>query len=236
MRLVVVAGPPSAGKTAVLKQIIGHFHRNLKVAFLKIDVVKAFEDEELREEFGILTAKVYSGDLCPDHAGVMVLGDTIDWAASHHADLLLVESAGLCLRCAPYLNQGVGIIVLSSISGIHAPVKMGAMVSLADVAVVTKIDLVGQAEREVFIQKIREVHPKMRVYETNALQGTSLQRLYDFIAASDNIVPAELLLRGVPPLGTCTICVGKKEIGWQHHFGVVRQLDGQTADYLFRGE
>jgi hypothetical protein len=44
------------------------------------------------------------------------------------------------------------------------------------------------------------------------------------------------VLKGNPPLGTCTICVGKKEIGWQHHFGVVKKLDGQIADYLYRGE
>jgi putative protein kinase ArgK-like GTPase of G3E family len=166
----------------------------------------------------------------------MVMGDTIEWAAAGGADLLFMESAGLCLRCAPYLNQGLGIVVLSSISGIHAPAKMGAMVSLADIAVVTKIDLIGQAEREVFLQKIREVHPHIRLFETNALQGTALQRLYDLIAASEDIDTSSLLLRGVPPLGTCTICVGKKEIGWQHHFGVVRRLDGAAAEYMFRGE
>ena len=46
VRLIAIAGPPSAGKTAVVKQII----RNLgaaKVAYLKIDVVQAWEDEEL---------------------------------------------------------------------------------------------------------------------------------------------------------------------------------------------
>jgi hypothetical protein len=42
-----------------------------------------------------------------------------------------------------------------------------------------------------------------------------------------------LLLRGYPPVGTCTICVGKKEIGWQSHFGVVRALENQT---FYRGE
>ena len=42
-----------------------------------------------------------------------------------------------------------------------------------------------------------------------------------------------MLLRGNPPVGTCTICVGKKEIGWQSHFGVVRALDNQT---FYRGE
>jgi Ni2+-binding GTPase involved in maturation of urease and hydrogenase len=236
MKLVVIAGPPSAGKTALVKQIVRNLKEKMKIAFLKIDVVKAYEDIELNKEFGIPTRKVYSGDLCPDHAGVMVLGDAINWAEKNASDLFIVESAGLCLRCSPYLNQGLGIIVLSSISGIHAPEKMGAMVSLADIAVVTKIDLVSQAEREVLIQKVREVHPQILMLETNALQGTSLQRLYDLICKSEDINLEKLILKGSPPLGTCTICVGKKEIGWTHHFGVVKKLDGPIAESLYRGE
>ena len=51
----------------------------------------------------------------------------------------------------------------------------------------------------------------------------------DALAKGDKV-----LLRGSPPLGVCTICVGKKEIGWQHHFGVVRPLDG--ADNIYRGD
>lgn len=236
MRLLVIAGPPSAGKTSLTKQIIKRFKNEIKIAYLKIDVVKAYEDIELHKEFNILTKKIYSGDLCPDHAGVMVLGDAVDWAEANGAELFIVESAGLCLRCSPYLNQGLGIVVLSSISGIHAPEKMGAMVSLADIAVVTKIDLVSQAEREVLIQKIHEIHRKVILFETNALQGTSLQRLYELIKDSPPIEKDSLVLKGSPPLGTCTICVGKKEIGWKHHFGVVKRLDGAAAEYLYRGE
>jgi Ni2+-binding GTPase involved in maturation of urease and hydrogenase len=236
LKLLVIAGPPSVGKTSLTKQIIKRFQKEIKIAYLKIDVVKAFEDIELRKEFHILTKKVYSGDLCPDHAGVMIMGDAIEWAESNNTDLFIIESAGLCLRCSPYLNQGLGLIVLSSIAGIHAPEKMGAMVSLADIAVVTKIDLISQAEREVLIQKIKEVHQNIILLETNALQGTSLQRLYDLIEKSAPINKETLLLKGSPPLGTCTICVGKKEIGWKHHFGVVKKLDGLAADYLYRGE
>ncbi|MGI5875552.1 MAG: GTP-binding protein [Dethiobacteria bacterium] len=236
MKLVIIAGPPSAGKTALIKQIVKRFNQEMRIAFLKIDVVKAFEDLELKKEFGILTKKIYSGDLCPDHAEVMILGDAIDWAEGNAADLLIVESAGLCLRCSPYLNQGLGIIVLSSISGIHTPEKMGAMVSLADVAVITKIDLVSQAEREVLIQKIKEVHTKIVLMETNALQGNSLNRLYELIKDSAEIDKNNLFLKGNPPLGTCTICVGKKEIGWKHHFGIIQKLDGPVAEYLYRGE
>lgn len=236
MKLLIIAGPPSVGKTTLIKQIIQRFNKEQKVAFLKIDVVKAFEDIELRKEFNIITNKIYSGDLCPDHAGVMVLADAIQWARSGDADIFIVESAGLCLRCSPYLNQGLGIVVLSAISGIHAPEKMGAMVSLADIAVVTKIDLVSQAEREVFVQKIKEVHSQTIIIETNALQGSSLQRLYELIAKSEEISEENLVLKGNPPIGTCTICIGKKDIGWKNHFGVIKKLDGMIAEYLYRGE
>ncbi|MFH0968253.1 MAG: GTP-binding protein, partial [Methanobacteriota archaeon] len=140
MRLVIVAGPPSTGKTAVIRQIIRSMHDS-RFAYLKIDVVTANEDEELATEFGIPTRKIYSGDLCPDHAGIMVMDDAITWADGEKSDYLIVESAGLCLRCTPYTTQSLGIVVLSAISGIHSPVKMAPMIALADIAVVTRIDL-----------------------------------------------------------------------------------------------
>jgi Ni2+-binding GTPase involved in maturation of urease and hydrogenase len=235
MRLAVIAGPPSAGKTAVVRQTIRALQDRRQIAYLKIDVVRAFEDEELAAEFGIPARKVYSGDLCPDHAGVMVMRDAIAWAGEEGADLLLVESAGLCLRCSPYTTQGLGIAVISAVSGTNTPLKMSSMLALADVAVVTRVDLVSQAEKEVFRERIREVNPGLDIVETNALQGTGMRYLLRAIEASLPITdPDAIVLRGAPPLGVCTICIGKTGVGWQHHFGVIRKLEG--ADYLYRGD
>ncbi|HXW99388.1 MAG TPA: GTP-binding protein [Methanomicrobiales archaeon] len=235
MRLVIVAGPPSAGKTAVVRQIIREFRGTGSPAYLKIDVVRAFEDEELAEEFGIPTRKVYSGDLCPDHMGIMVLRDAIAWAEKLGAGLLIVESAGLCLRCTPYTTQSYGIAVLPAVSGSNAPLKMAPLIALADAVVVTKTDLVSQAEKEVFRECIRSVIPAIDIIETNAIQGTGMRYLMQALAATPEISdPEAIALRGTPPLGVCTICVGKKEIGWQHHFGVIRPLE--EADNIYRGD
>ena len=235
MKLIIIAGPPSAGKTAVTRQIIRAFYSTKKIAFLKIDVVRAFEDEELREEFGIPARKIYSGDLCPDHTGIMVLQDALSWAESEGADLFIVESAGLCLRCSPYVTQSLGVVVLSAVSGMNSPLKMGPMIALADVAVITKTDLVSQSEKEVFREKTREVAPQIDIVETNAIQGTGLRYLMRSIEALPDVADKKsITLRGIPPLGVCTICVGKRETGWQNHFGVIRKLDG--ADDLYRGD
>lgn len=235
MKLIIVAGPPSAGKTAVIRQIIRKFNKTDRTAFLKIDVVRAFEDEELHEEFGIPTKKVYSGDLCPDHMGIMVLRDAIAWAEGLKAGILIVESAGLCLRCTPYTTQAYGIAILPAVSGSNSPLKMAPLIALADSAVVTKTDLVSQAEKEVFRECIRSVIPTIDIIETNAVQGTGLRFLMQAIAKHPHITDADAIaLRGTPPLGVCTICVGKKDIGWQHHFGVIRPLE--EADNIYRGD
>jgi Ni2+-binding GTPase involved in maturation of urease and hydrogenase len=233
MKLVICAGPPTTGKTTVLKQSAKRLlDKKHNLAYLKIDVQYADEDEIFTREFGIPAKKVYSGELCPDHCNVMVLGDAIEWASNQSADVLLVETAGLCLRCSPYVEGLLGIVVLEATSGMNLPRKIGPMLSLADIAVVTKIDLISQAEREVFRARILEAAPSIYVVESNALYGIGIDPLVSKIEQAKEI-QFPLFLRGNPPIGTCTICVGKKDIGWKQHFGVVRPLEG---DIFYQGE
>jgi Ni2+-binding GTPase involved in maturation of urease and hydrogenase len=233
MKVAICAGPATTGKTSVLR----HMTRKLQaagrtVAFLKLDVQYADEDELLAKEFGIPTKKVYTGELCPDHCLVMVLGDALRWAHQCGSDILLVETAGLCLRCSPYVDGGLGMVVLEATSGMNLPLKVGPMLSLADIAVVTKVDRVSQAEREVFRARIQDVAPNTQIREVNALHGIGIDPLVAATLETPEVTD-QLSLRGNPPVGTCTICVGKKDIGWQSHFGVVRALENQV---FYRGE
>ena len=232
MKVIICAGPPTSGKTTVLKHAAKKLiEKGHKLGYLKIDVQYADEDEIFKEAFGIPTKKVYSGDLCPDHCSVVVLGDAIKWSEEKKIEMLIVETAGLCLRCAPYIENSLGIVVLEATSGMNLPRKIGAMLSLADLAVVTKIDLVSQAEKEVFRANIME-SSKVAIIETDALHGINIDNLVRRMENAEELKrPFEL--RGNPPMGVCTVCVGKKELGWDKHFGVVRSLD---SDLFYRGE
>jgi len=232
MKVVICAGPPTSGKTTVLRQIIKKLIvKNYNPSFLKIDVQYANEDEIMQAEFGIPTKKVYSQDLCPDHCNVIVLGDAIKWAEKNGSDILFVETAGLCLRCSPYIENSLGMVILEATSGMNLPAKIGPMLSLADMAVVTKIDLVSQAEREVFRANILK-SSGILVIESDALHGINIDHIVRNIESFDSFkMPS--LLRGNPPVGTCTICVGKKDIGKESHFGVLRPLE---SDIFYRGE
>ena len=236
MKLLLVGGPPSTGKTTTIQRIIEKRKDKYKIAYLKMDVVTAHEEKKKKKKYGIDARTVYAGDLCPDHAEVMVITDAIKWAESINADLLIVESAGLCLRCSPYLNQGLGIVVLSMLSGLHSVDKMKQLICFADVALLTMNDLVCQAEREVYIKKIKSSFDKLKVIETNALQGIAIEYLCNLIDESNPIDIGTLELKGNPPLGTCSICMGSKKVGWKNHYGVVRQLDSNSSDYMYRGD
>jgi Ni2+-binding GTPase involved in maturation of urease and hydrogenase len=225
MKLVLCAGPATAGKTAVLRCLakkllaIGD-----KVAFLKLDVQIAEEDEAFHREIGLPDPRGYSGERCSNHCSVPALGEALAWATKAEANVLLVETAGLCLRCSSYLDHGLGMVFVDATSGMDLPLKIGPTLSLADVAVVTKVDRVSAAEHAVFRARIKEVAPKVLIREVDTLHGIGIDSLACRVTATpEAVLPMQLL--GNQPAGTCGNCSGKKEIGWHGHFGVVRPLD-----------
>jgi len=225
MKLVIFAGPPTCGKTTVIRQVVKRMiARQIKTAYLKIDVLYADDDIIIEKEFGIPVKKIYSGELCPDHCNVVVLDEAVEWAEKTGASYLFVETAGLCLRCSPYVENSLGIVVLEATSGMNLPRKIGPMLTLADISVITKIDLISQAEREVFRYRVLESAKRITVVESNALYGIGIDPIVKHILKTPD-VEFPMYLRGNPPVGTCTICVGKKEIGAKNHFGVLRTLD-----------
>ncbi len=233
MKLIIFAGPPTCGKTTVIRQVIRRMlKKGYKPAYLKIDVLYADEDKIIREEFDIPARKLYSEELCPDHCNVVVMDEAVEWAEKVGSDFLFVETAGLCLRCSPYIENSLGVVVLEATSGMNLPYKIGPMLTLADIAVITKIDLISQAEREVFRYRVIEAAKDITVVESNALYGIGIDPIVKHIERSSEI-EQPMFLRGNPPVGTCTICVGKKEIGAKNHFGVLRTME---HDLFYIGE
>ena len=233
MKLIIFAGPPTCGKTTVIRQVVRRMlKKGYKPAYLKIDVLFADEDKIISEEFNIPARKLYSGELCPDHCNVVVMDEAVEWAAKSGSDFLFVETAGLCLRCSPYIENSLGVVVLEATSGMNLPYKIGPMLTLADIAVITKIDLISQAEREVFRYRVIEAAKEITIVESNALYGIGIDPIVKHIERSGEI-GQPMFLRGNPPVGTCTICVGKKEIGAKNHFGVLRTME---HDLFYIGE
>ncbi len=159
MNLVTVSGPPSSGKTAIiLKTAETLMQKDVKVGVVKFDCLTT-NDNLLYEKAGIPVRKGISGALCPGHYFVSNIEEVAQWGLQEGFDLLISESAGLCNRCSPYIKEIGAVCVIDNLSGINTPRKIGPMLKSADIVVITKGDIVSQAEREVFASRVNSVNP-----------------------------------------------------------------------------
>jgi Ni2+-binding GTPase involved in maturation of urease and hydrogenase len=223
--MVIVAGTPGSGKTSVLISAVRDLLKSdLRPALVKIDCMWT-EDDTRFKRLGVPVAVGLSKDMCPDHYAIYNVDEMLQWAKAQGSDTLLNETAGLCLRCAPYPDKALAICVIDVTTGPNSPLKVGPLLTTADAAVMTKGDLVSQAEREVFRERILEANPKCRIIEANGLTGKGSSELAELIRSWPDI-SGEMMLRHNPPLAICTLCTGELRVSKEHHRGVLRHLDG----------
>jgi len=221
MNLVTVSGPPSSGKTSViLKTIDSLKKRGLKVAVAKFDCLYT-DDDILYEKAGIPVKKGLSGALCPDHYFVSNVEEITKWGVDNKFDILISESAGLCNRCSPYIKGIKAICVIDNLSGINTPKKIGPMLKSADIVVITKGDIVSQAEREVFASRVNTVNPAAAIMHINGLTGQGSFELSTLLF--DESLNIETLkgkeLRFPMPSALCSYCLGETRIGESYQMG-----------------
>jgi Ni2+-binding GTPase involved in maturation of urease and hydrogenase len=166
-----------------------------------------------------------AGNVCPDHFFVSNIDDCLRWGHKTGLDILIAESAGLCNRCSPHVQGVLAVCVVDNLSGIHTPRKIGPMLKLADVVVVTKGDIVSQAEREVFCFNARLANPRAHVLSFNGITGQGAGELAFHIDAAPDIDTLEgRRLRFPMPSAVCPYCVGETAIGRDHQRGNVRKM------------
>lgn len=227
MNLVTFSGPPSSGKTAViLKTIEAIQQRDLKVGVVKFDCLYT-NDDEIYRKAGVPVKKGLSGSLCPDHYFVSNIEEVVQWGRERELDLLITESAGLCNRCSPYIKDIKAICVIDNLSGINTPKKIGPMLKTADIVVITKGDIVSQAEREVFASRVSTVNPDAMVMNVNGLTGQGAYEfstlLYDEEDHIETVTGKKL--RFSMPSAMCSYCLGETRIGKEHQLGNVRKIE-----------
>ena len=227
MNLVVFSGPPSSGKTSVIiKTIDALKQQGIKVGVVKFDCLYT-DDDVLYERAGVPVRKGLSGALCPDHFFVSNIEEVVKWGTDNDLDLLITESAGLCNRCSPYIKEIMGVCVIDNLSGINTPKKIGPMLKAADIVIITKGDIVSQAEREVFASKVNSVNPTAITMHVNGLTGQGTYELSTLLMDEKKEISTVkgMKLRFPMPSALCSYCLGETRIGEQYQMGNVRKMD-----------
>lgn len=226
LRFVIVAGPPSSGKTSVMMQVIRHLQQeNLQVSACKIDCLETSDDGRY-QSLGIPVCVGLSDYICPDHFYVANLEEVWEWAANQNSDVLILETAGLCHRCAPAIQGCLTVCVVDNLVGLDTPKKIGPMLSTADIIVITKGDVVSQAEREVFSHQVACVNNQAQVLHINGLNGQGSLRLKREILKTS---PLQTITGGQlkypMPAAICSYCAGETIVGSAYQMGNVKKIN-----------
>lgn len=225
MRLITVAGPPSSGKTSVLTKVIEQLQKTHKVGVIKFDCLTT-SDDEIYKEKGIEVKVGFSGGLCPDHFFVTNIEDGFLWGERKKFDFLFTESAGLCNRCSPHISEVFAVCIIDNLSGINTPKKIGPMLRFADLIIITKSDIVSQAEREVFAYQVRLANRKAKIVQVNGITGQGAVELAHVLEQANDIESLEnQRLRFTMPSALCSYCLGEREIGKDYQIGNVKTMD-----------
>ncbi len=226
MKLITVAGPPSSGKTSVILKTAKFLKEfGLRVGVVKFDCLMT-DDDEIFEKNGIPSFKGLSGALCPDHYFAVNIDECISWAKERNLDVLITESAGLCNRCSPHIVDVKAVCVIDNLSGINTPKKIGPMLRSADIVVITKGDIVSQAEREVFALKVKSVNPRAVILHVNGINGQGAFELASMLKDSQDIDSVSgKRLRYSMPSAICSYCLGETRLGEEYQSGNVRKME-----------
>lgn len=225
MKLITVSGPPSSGKTSVILKTLDYFKADgLNVGIVKFDCLSTFDDQ-LYGRAGIKVKVGLSGNLCPDHFFISNIEDCVAWGERQQLDFLISESAGLCNRCSPHIKDITAVCVIDCLSGVNTPKKIGPMLKLADIVVITKGDIVSQAEREVFCFKVKQANPKAFIIFVNGITG---QGAFDLGVRLKGAAEASELegrrLRFSMPAALCSYCLGETRIGEEYQTGNIKKM------------
>ena len=227
MNLLVFSGPPSSGKTSVIiKTFDALKQQGISVGVVKFDCLYT-DDDILYEKAGIPVKKGLSGALCPDHFFVSNIEEVVQWGRSLGLSMLITESAGLCNRCSPYIKEIKGVCVIDNLSGINTPKKIGPMLKSADIVIITKGDIVSQAEREVFASRVNSVNPTAVTMHVNGLTGQGAYELSTLLYEKEKEIDTVQgkQLRFPMPSALCSYCLGETRIGEKYQMGNVRKMN-----------
>ena len=220
MKFITVSGPPSSGKTSVtIKAIEYLMSENYKVGVIKFDCLTTYDD--VQYEKSKIPVKVgLAGNLCPDHYYICNIEEFFKWGQEKEVDILISESAGLCNRCSPHIQDVLSICVIDNLSGVNTPKKIGPMLKLADIIVITKGDIVSQAEREVFSFRVKQANPVAEIIFVNGITGQGAYELSRRFLSSKDITELEgKKLRYAMPEAFCSYCQGEVRIGDDYQIG-----------------
>lgn len=182
--VVSLVSSPGAGKTAFLEKTLTLMRGSYRVAALVGDLATDNDAQRLARS-GAPVRQIITGAVC--HLEAAMVENALDGWGLDDLDFLFIENVGNLVCPASYdLGETMRTVLMSVTEGEDKPLKYPTIFHSADVAVLTKIDLVAAAEfdRGAAHRNIQSVRPGMKVLEVSAKTSAGMEEWLGFLRSS----------------------------------------------------
>ena len=174
---------PGSGKTTLLEATVRGLEGELTTAVIEGDVATENDADRIRA-LGIPAHQILTGGAC--HLDARQVETGIEDAGLPEVDILFIENVGNLICPTTYdLGEDFKVVLLSVTEGDDKPVKYPAIFARAEVAVITKSDLLPHVPFDLGSVKsqISSLNPNGTVLVTSSLVGDGVEDWLELLRA-----------------------------------------------------
>jgi len=165
---------PGAGKTSLLIKTIEELRQTVPIVVIEGDQETANDAECIRET-GVHAVQINTGQGC--HLDAHMVGHAIEHVDFKSGGLTMIENVGNLVCPAAFdLGESSKVVILSVTEGEDKPIKYPDMFAVADLMIVSKVDLLPYVKFNVdqAVEYAHRVNRDLRVIQLSAESSTGL--------------------------------------------------------------
>ena len=179
---------PGTGKTEFLQRTLRELVESGATAAALVGDLETDNDARRLAASGAPVRQINTHGIC--HLEAEMITKHLDGWNLADLDYLFIENVGN-LVCPPSYDLGekIRVALLSVTEGEDKPLKYPTLYNSADVAVITKIDIADAVgfDRTAALKNIKEIRPKIRIFETSAKTGVGMAEWLAYLAESRQV-------------------------------------------------
>ncbi len=175
---------PGAGKTSLLVATLERLGSTLPLAVIEGDQETSADAERIRAT-GVPAVQVNTGKGC--HLDARMVASAIDHIGLPEQGVLFIENVGNLVCPAGFdLGEAHKVVMCSVTEGEDKPLKYPGLFAIADVLLITKIDLLPHLDFDVatLINNARRVNPRIDILQVSARSGSGIDAWLEWLHAA----------------------------------------------------
>lgn len=173
--LINVMSSPGSGKTTALTSTINHLKDQFEIGVLEADIDSDVDAVTIAKT-GAKVIQLHTGGMC--HLDASMTRQGLEALGFENLDIAILENIGNLICTAGYdTGASKNVMILSVPEGDDKPLKYPPMFAMADVLLISKIDVLEHFDFDMDACKTRakNLNPNIEIFPISAKTGEGIE-------------------------------------------------------------